>query len=72
MTPPAKKLASAVIKMDKAFAGPIKQVRDGAFKGGLVKEDLKSGVSVAVLNPKLVGKVIDADTQKLVDEAAKK
>jgi basic membrane protein A len=65
-------LASAVIKMDKAFDGPVKQVKAGTFKGGLVKEDLASGVSVAVLNPKLVGKVIDAETQKLVDEAAKK
>jgi len=65
-------LASAVIKMDLAFGGAVKQVKDGSFKGGIVKEGIASGVSVAVLNPKLTGKVIDAETQKQVDEAAKK
>jgi len=62
-------LASAVIKMDVAFDRAIQQVRDGTFKGGIVKEDLASGISVAVLNPRLIGKVIDADTQKLVEHA---
>jgi basic membrane protein A len=65
-------LASAVIKMDKAFDTVVKEVKDGKFKGGIVKEDVANGVAVAVLNPKLTGKVIDAETQKLVDEAAKK
>jgi basic membrane protein A len=65
-------LASAVIKMDKAFGDFVKTVQAGTFKGGVVKEDIASGVSVAVLNPRLVGKVIDEATQKLVDEAGKK
>jgi basic membrane protein A len=62
-------LASAVIKMDVAFARPVKQVKDGTFKGGLVKEGLASDVGIAVLNRKLVGNVIDAETQKLVVNA---
>ncbi|HUO07847.1 MAG TPA: BMP family protein [Phycisphaerae bacterium] len=65
-------LASAVIKMDLAFDRVIQQVKEGKFKGGLVKEDLASGVSVAVINPKLMGKVIDASVPALLDEAAKK
>ncbi len=64
-------LASAVIKMDKAFAEVAGQVKSNTFKGGLVKEDVANGIAVAVLNPKLIGKVIDADTQKLVDDATK-
>ena len=62
-------LASAVIKMDVAFARVIEHVKSNTFKGGLVKEDASSGVAVAVLNPKLMGKVIDAETQKLVETA---
>jgi basic membrane lipoprotein Med (substrate-binding protein (PBP1-ABC) superfamily) len=50
----------------------VKNVQGGTFKGGLVKEDVASGVSVAVLNPALAGKVIDEATQKLVEEAGKK
>ena len=65
-------LASAVIKMDIAFDRVIQQVRDGKFQGGLIKEDLASGVSVAVLNPKLVGKVIDPGIATTLDDAAKK
>jgi basic membrane lipoprotein Med (substrate-binding protein (PBP1-ABC) superfamily) len=65
-------LGSAVIKMDLAFDRVVKQAKDGTFKGGLIKEDLASGVSVAVLNPKLVGKAIDASIPPLLDEAAKK
>ncbi len=65
-------LASAVIKMDIAFDRVIQQVKDGTFKGGLIKEDLASGVSVAVVNPKLVGKAIDPSVQPMLDDAAKK
>ena len=64
-------LGSAVIKMDIAFDRLIKSVQDGTYKGGLIKEDLANGVSVAVLNPKLVGTVIGADVPPLVDAAAK-
>jgi len=64
-------LASAVIKMDLAFGAVIDQVKSNSFKGGLVKEDVANGVAVAVPNPKLTGKVVDADTQKLVNAAAK-
>ncbi len=65
-------LASAAIKMDMAFAGAVQRVKDGTFKGGLIKEDVSNGVAVAVINPKLAGKVIDAATQTLVEEAGKK
>jgi basic membrane protein A len=65
-------LASAVIRMDKAFGKVVDQVKQGQFKGGLVKEDLASGVCVAVVNPKLVGTVITPEMQKLLDESAKK
>ena len=65
-------LASAVIKVDLAFDRAISQIRAGKFQTGLIKEDLASGIGVTVLNPKLLGKVIDADTQKLVEDAAKK
>lgn len=66
-------LASAVIKMDKAFGDFVKQVKGGTFKGGVVKEDLASGVSVVVMNPKLLGagKTIDEATVKQVEEAGR-
>jgi basic membrane protein A and related proteins len=65
-------LASAVIKMDVAFTRVIKEVKGGTFKGGVQKVGVASGVSVAVINPKLAGTVIDEATQKLVEEAGKK
>lgn len=65
-------LASAVIRMEMAFGKVVNQIKRDSFKGGLVKEDVGNGVGVAILNPKLVGKLIDADTQKLVEEAGKK
>lgn len=65
-------LASAVIKMDVAFGRVIKEVKAGTFKGGHVTEDLASGVSVVVMNPKLVETVIDQATVKLVEDAGKK
>ena len=65
-------LASAVIKLDVAFARVIGQVKNNTFKGGLVREDIANSVAVAVINPKLAGKVIDESTQKLVEEAGKK
>ncbi|HVX85738.1 MAG TPA: BMP family protein [Phycisphaerae bacterium] len=64
-------LGSAVIHMDKAFSRVIEEVRDGTFKGGLVKEDLANGVCEAVLNPKLTGTVLK-DVQPLLDDAVKK
>jgi len=65
-------LGSAVIKMDAAFANVTQAVKDGTFKGGLVHEDLSNGMAVAVLNPRLIGKVINTETQKLVEEAGMK
>ena len=65
-------LASAVIRMDVAFERVLKQIKDGTFKGGMVKEDLAGGVCVAVVNPKLSGTVIDDQTLKLLDDAAQK
>jgi basic membrane protein A len=65
-------LASAVIKMDLAFGNFVNTVKEGRFKGGMVREDVANGVSVAVLNPKLVGKVIDQATVAAVDAAGKR
>jgi basic membrane lipoprotein Med (substrate-binding protein (PBP1-ABC) superfamily) len=64
-------LGSAVIKMDIAFGKTVDEVKAGSFKGGLVKEDVSNGVAVAVLNPSLTGKVIDPETQKLVEQVGK-
>lgn len=64
-------LGSAVIHMDKAFAAAIEEVKNGTFKGGLVKEDLANGVCSAVLNPKLTDGVLKGMQAKL-DEAGKK
>ncbi len=50
----------------------VKAVKDGSFKGGVVREDLASGVCVAVINPKLRGGVITKDIEAAVEDARKK
>ena len=64
-------LASAIIRLDTAFAHVVKQVRDHAWKPGVVSENLASDTCVAVLNPKLLGTVIDAALQAKVAAAGK-
>jgi basic membrane lipoprotein Med (substrate-binding protein (PBP1-ABC) superfamily) len=65
-------LGSAVINMDIAFGRVIKEVKEGKFKPGHVIENIETGGAAAVINPKLVGKVIDKETEKLVEDAGKK
>lgn len=62
-------LASAVINIDNAFAHVAKQVRDHAWKPGVLRENLATGTCVAVLNPALLGKAIDAGLQAKVAAA---
>ena len=64
-------LASAVIRLDTAFAHVVKQVRDHAWKPGVVSENLATGTCVAVLNPSLQGTAIDAALQAKVEAAGK-
>ncbi len=64
-------LASAVIHLDTAFAHVVKQVRDHAWKPGVVSENLATGTCVAVLNPRLVGTSIDAALQAKIEAAGK-
>lgn len=56
-------LASAVIRLDNAFAHLAKMVVDDAWKPGVVRENLATGTCIAVLNPALRGKVISADLE---------
>jgi len=65
-------LASAVIRMDDAFARLAKAAQDGTFKGGVINVDLASGISVAVINPKLKGTVITPEMEAAMEAARKK
>ena len=64
-------LASAIIRLDNAFAHVVKQVRDNAWKPGVVSENLATETCVTVLNPKLIGTIIDAALQAKVAAAGK-
>jgi basic membrane protein A len=68
---PEDTLGSAVIKLDVAFDRLIKSVKDGTYKGGLIKENLDNGVCVAVLNPTLVGTIIPTDLAAKVNAITK-
>jgi basic membrane protein A len=61
-------VASCVIRLDKAFADAAKAAKDGTFKPGIHKVDLKSGEAVAVVNPKLKGKVVTEEMVKAMEE----
>jgi basic membrane lipoprotein Med (substrate-binding protein (PBP1-ABC) superfamily) len=62
-------LASAVIRLDNAFAHVVKMVADNTWKPGVLRENLATGTCVTVLNPKLTGTVLTADLQALVAKA---
>ncbi len=64
-------LASAVIRLDNAFAHVAKSASDGTWKPGVVRENLASGTCVAVLNPTLVGGVLTPAIQAEVEAAGK-
>lgn len=64
-------LASAIIRLDNAFGHVVKQVRDHAWKPGVVSENLATDTCVAVLNPTLVGSTIDATLQAKIAAAGK-
>jgi len=62
-------LASAIIRLDQAFAHIVKQVRDHAWKPGVVTENIATDTCVAVLNPALLSTVIHAELQAAVSAA---
>ncbi len=62
-------LASAIIRLDEAFAHVAKQVRDKTWKPGIVRENLATGTCVAVLNPVLLKGPIDAALQAKITAA---
>jgi basic membrane protein A len=64
-------VASAVIKLDNAFAHVATQVKDNAWKSGVLKENLATGTCIAVLNPALTGTVLTEDIRQLVADAGK-
>ncbi len=64
-------LASAVIRLDLAFRTVAEAVGAGIFSAGVVRENLARGTCIAVLNPRLVGGVLNADLQALVAQAGR-
>jgi len=64
-------LASAVIRLDAAFRAVAESVLAKKFAPGVVREDLAHGTGVALLNPKLLGGVLTAEIQALVEKAGK-
>ncbi len=64
-------LASAVIKLDNAFAHVAKMAGDGSWKPGVVKENLATGTCVAVLNPALTKTVLTPELQSEIEAAGK-
>ena len=63
--------ASAVIKIDNAFAHVLDAVKAGTFTPGVVRESMAAGTCVIVLNPKLVGSVVTAAMQVEIEAAGK-
>lgn len=64
-------VASAVIKAKPAFVNLAKQVRDGSYKGGVVKSTMKDGAIDFIFNPALKAKV-PAEVQKAVEDQKQK
>ncbi|HEX3135488.1 MAG TPA: BMP family ABC transporter substrate-binding protein, partial [Planctomycetota bacterium] len=64
-------LASAVIRLDTIFRSVAEAVTAKSFTPGVVRENLARGTCVAVLNPRLIGGVLTAEIQALVDKAGK-
>lgn len=64
-------LASAVIKLDNAFAHVAKSAADGSWKPGVVRENLATGTCVAVLNPALIKTVLSSALQTEIETAGK-
>ena len=68
---PQYTLASAVIRLDTAFRTVVDSVKAKLFSAGVVRENLARGTCIAVLNPRLVGGVLNAEVQALVEKAGK-
>lgn len=64
--------ASAVIKLENAFAHVLDSVKNRTFAPGVVRESLAAGTCVIVLNPKLIGSAITPAIQAEVDAAGAK
>jgi basic membrane protein A len=60
--------ASAVLDVPKTFMTVAKDVKSGTFKGGIYREDLKSGNVYLAINPAFESK-IPADVKKKIDAA---
>jgi basic membrane lipoprotein Med (substrate-binding protein (PBP1-ABC) superfamily) len=70
---PEYTLASAVIRLDKAFANVVKSIQDGTFTPGVQTENIANGICVTEVNPKLVERgVISKDVLAKVQEAGAK
>lgn len=69
---PRYTLGSAVIRLDRAFLAVAQQVTTHTFKPGVQAENLKNGVCIAVLNPRLFGTVITPAMRRAVRTAGKK
>lgn len=64
-------LASAVIRLDATFRAVVASVTAKTFAPGVVRENLARGTCIAVLNPRLIGGVLTAEIQALVEKAGK-
>ncbi len=60
--------ASAVLDVPKTFMTVAKDVQGGTFKGGIYREDLKSGNVYLALNPAFESKIPE-DVRKKIDQA---
>ncbi len=64
-------LASAVIDLPNAFVQIAEQVQQGAYKAGVTRFGLKSGVISLALNPRLLSR-IPKPVQEAIEETKKK
>jgi basic membrane protein A len=64
-------LASAVIRLDATFRKLADSVLDRSFAPGVIREDLARGTCIAVLNPRLLGRVLTPEIQALVQRAGR-
>ncbi len=62
-------LASAVIRLDRAYKKLILEIIHGHFRPGVHQENSANGVCITVLNPQLIGKVITPAMQRAVKRA---
>jgi len=64
-------LASAVIRLDRAFMHVAILAKKGKLRAGIVNETMANHVCLAVLNPRLLGKVITSRMQMRIKQVKK-